>query len=157
MEDDEKTEKPNPQSKMYNVGKGKPPKHTQFKPGQSGNPRGRPKRKPAITSNAEAQQRFLEAASSAVVIRENGRRKRMTMMEAIDMRCIQMALQGNLRAIQLFYKYRAEALANPQVRRQIERVPKFPDDPFKAADLYRAMISGRLSEYQGELIYDDDD
>lgn len=27
----------------YSVGKGKPPKHTQFKPGQSGNPKGRPK------------------------------------------------------------------------------------------------------------------
>lgn len=29
--------------KDYKVGKGKPPKHTQFKPGQSGNPKGRPK------------------------------------------------------------------------------------------------------------------
>jgi hypothetical protein len=27
----------------YEVGKGKPPKHSQFKPGQSGNPKGRPK------------------------------------------------------------------------------------------------------------------
>lgn len=27
----------------YKVGPGKPPKHTRFKPGQSGNPKGRPK------------------------------------------------------------------------------------------------------------------
>ncbi len=27
----------------YDVGYRKPPKHTRFKPGQSGNPRGRPK------------------------------------------------------------------------------------------------------------------
>jgi len=27
----------------YEVGYGKPPKHGQFKPGQSGNPKGRPK------------------------------------------------------------------------------------------------------------------
>jgi hypothetical protein len=27
----------------YEVGYGKPPKHTRFKPGQSGNPKGRPK------------------------------------------------------------------------------------------------------------------
>jgi hypothetical protein len=27
----------------YQVGYGKPPKHTQFKPGKSGNPQGRPK------------------------------------------------------------------------------------------------------------------
>ena len=30
-------------AKDYNVGKGKPPKSTRFKPGQSGNPKGRPK------------------------------------------------------------------------------------------------------------------
>lgn len=30
----------------YLVGYGKPPLHTRFKPGQSGNPRGRPRRAP---------------------------------------------------------------------------------------------------------------
>ena len=30
-------------SAPYEVGYGKPPKHTRFQPGQSGNPRGRPK------------------------------------------------------------------------------------------------------------------
>ena len=32
-------------SDKYKIGYGKPPKHSQFKPGQSGNPRGRPKPK----------------------------------------------------------------------------------------------------------------
>jgi len=27
----------------YEIGRGKPPMHTRFKPGQSGNPKGRPK------------------------------------------------------------------------------------------------------------------
>ena len=30
-------------SRKYKVGFGRPPRHTQFKPGQSGNPAGRPK------------------------------------------------------------------------------------------------------------------
>jgi len=36
------------EEKDYEVGYGKPPKHTQFKPGQSGNPLGRPKKKRTV-------------------------------------------------------------------------------------------------------------
>lgn len=32
----------------YTVGKGRPPRNWQFKPGQSGNPGGRPRKKPGI-------------------------------------------------------------------------------------------------------------
>jgi hypothetical protein len=34
---------PSPESANYGVGYGKPPKASQFSPGQSGNPKGRPK------------------------------------------------------------------------------------------------------------------
>ena len=34
--------------KTYDVGKGKPPKHAQWQPGQSGNPSGKKKRKPVM-------------------------------------------------------------------------------------------------------------
>lgn len=40
--------------RSYQVGYGKPPKDSQFKPGQSGNPAGRPKRKPSIKEELEA-------------------------------------------------------------------------------------------------------
>lgn len=39
-----------PDERDYEVGYGKPPKHSQFKPGQSGNPEGRPAKPPSMAS-----------------------------------------------------------------------------------------------------------
>lgn len=39
-----------PDERDYDVGYGKPPKEHQFKPGQSGNPTGRPKKQPSMAS-----------------------------------------------------------------------------------------------------------
>lgn len=50
-----------------NVGKGRPPKHTQFKPGESGNPNGRP---PKLLSGivTELQQEGFERVSASHVV-----------------------------------------------------------------------------------------
>jgi hypothetical protein len=40
----------------YTVGYGKPPVHTRFVKGQSGNPRGRPKSKPGVGAKALARE-----------------------------------------------------------------------------------------------------
>jgi hypothetical protein len=49
------------------VGYGKPPRHTQFRKGQSGNPGGRPRRRPVQRANALV----LAEAYRSVVIRED--------------------------------------------------------------------------------------
>lgn len=61
----------------YEVGYKKPPKDRRFKKGQSGNKRGRPKRPKGAS---EALESIL---SGVVVVRENGKRKRMTRLEAM--------------------------------------------------------------------------
>lgn len=62
----------------YEVGYRKPPKHTQWQPGQSGNPRGGRKRK--LTSNlAEAAR---EALSEVVCVPIRGKLRRMTLAQA---------------------------------------------------------------------------
>jgi hypothetical protein len=65
----------NSPSADYEVGYGKPPKHTQFKPGQSGNPEGRKKKPKSVQAQMQA------AMSRKVTIQEEGKSKRLSMQE----------------------------------------------------------------------------
>ena len=57
----------------YEVGRGKPPVHTRFKKGQSGNPRGpRPKNLPAL---------LLDALNEKVVVTIDGERQEIAKRE----------------------------------------------------------------------------
>lgn len=56
----------------YTVGYGKPPRHTRFQKGQSGNPRGRPKGARGLKADLRAE------LSERVRVTENGRTRRLT-------------------------------------------------------------------------------
>lgn len=77
----------------YDVGYGKPPKHTQFKPGQSGNPRGRPKGSRNFKSD------LLDVLKKPVQIAENGRKKKISSQLASLLRLREKALAGDARAL----------------------------------------------------------
>lgn len=79
------------------VGYRRPPVHTRFKPGQSGNPRGRPKG----AKNIDAQCRSL--LSRKVTIQENGERRKVTAVEAILLTSIQRAVRGDNRSAKLVF------------------------------------------------------
>lgn len=72
----------------YEVGKGKPPKHTQFKKGQSGNQKGRPKG----TKNVESALRA--ALERKVTVRENGGTRQVPFVEAFVHTLVEKALKG---------------------------------------------------------------
>jgi hypothetical protein len=76
------------------VGYGNPPKKTQFKKGQSGNPRGRPKGHPNLATVLE------KALHEKVIINENGRRRVVTKLEAAAKQLVNKAAAGDLRALQ---------------------------------------------------------
>jgi len=86
MPDSEKTE--------YEIGYGKPPKSGQFRKGQSGNPKGRPKGVPNL--NRIIQQLLSEQ----VTITEGGKKKRVSTLVATLMRLKEKALKGDMRAIE---------------------------------------------------------
>lgn len=77
----------------YEVGYGKPPGHSRFKPGQSGNPRGKPKGAKSIKSllGKEGRQR--------VRITENGKTVSITKLELAVKRLYERCAKGDLRAI----------------------------------------------------------
>ncbi|MDB5660460.1 MAG: hypothetical protein JWS10_3075 [Cypionkella sp.] len=77
----------------YEVGFGKPPQHSQFQRGQSGNPRGRPK---GATGFDAALIRELEAK---IIVTEGGARTTMSKGEAAAKRLVEKALKGDMPAL----------------------------------------------------------
>ena len=55
----------------YSVGYGRPPEETRFKPGQSGNPKGRPK------GSKNLRTLFAEELRRSVTLKENGKTRRV--------------------------------------------------------------------------------
>lgn len=77
----------------YKVGYGKPPKHTRFKTGQSGNPKGRPKG----TNNFKTD--LLTTLKSSVKVTRDGKPRKVSTQEAALLRLREQALGGNTRAL----------------------------------------------------------
>lgn len=77
----------------YEVGFGKPPKATQFKKGQSGNPNGRPK---GIRNYRPLVQQELDAVRT---IRRDGEELQLPTRHILILRLFEKALAGDLKAL----------------------------------------------------------
>jgi hypothetical protein len=82
-------------AKTERVGYRNPPEQTRFKPGQSGNPKGRPK---GTLNLATVLERTLR---EKVIINKNGRRKVISKVQAAYTQLINKAASGDLKAVQL--------------------------------------------------------
>src|SRR3984893_9282719 len=76
----------------YQVGYGKPPRHTRFKRGQSGNPRGRPRESKNLPTL------LTEALNKRVIVAENEGRRKVTKREAIITQLVNRSAKADLRA-----------------------------------------------------------
>jgi hypothetical protein len=74
------------------VGYGKPPRSRRFKPGQSGNPKGRPK-------GAKNRDTILrELLNSKITMRRDGKARKITVMEGIFHKVVEDSLKGNIKS-----------------------------------------------------------
>jgi hypothetical protein len=79
----------------YEVGYGKPPRHTRFQKGRSGNPAGRPRGKKNLTTL------LSDALDHKIIVVENGRRKRISKREAIVTQLVNKSASADLKATQI--------------------------------------------------------
>jgi hypothetical protein len=79
--------------RQFEVGYRKPPKHTQFRKGTSGNPKGRGKGVRNFATEIE------DELNSRVPVTENGKRKRITKRKAIAKQLVNKAATGDPKAI----------------------------------------------------------
>ena len=95
----------------YEVGYGKPPKASQFKKGQSGNPRGRPRKQPK-----DVAAHMAELLAENRTVRVDGKPVRMSGEELIARRLMEKALKGDPKAFDKVHQLKAQH-ASEEARR----------------------------------------
>ena len=114
----------------YEVGYGKPPIAGQFKPGISGNPRGRPKRQPSAVAD-----HIDDVLAMPMSFREKGRQRIGTRGEVILKVVIDRALAGDLSAAQdLLGLIRQAERSGFTTDTRIEITDWLPDHPGQTAE-----------------------
>ena len=100
------------------IGYCRPPQHTRFKPGQSGNPKGRPK-------GAQNEATILrELLHEQIEVQQAGRTRKISTLKALLLRCRNAALGGDLKSLAfLFNRYGLVDGKDPDVQ-----VPLDQDD-----------------------------
>jgi hypothetical protein len=88
----------------YEIGYGRPPASGRFRSGVSGNPKGRPKRRPTLLAEI-----IKTALNTPVEYRDGGRRKVATPRELSLKMLVDRAISGDLEAADLVLKIRNHA------------------------------------------------
>jgi hypothetical protein len=120
------------------IGYGKPPRAHCFKPGQSGNPKGRPKgarNKPAAIGEWRYDEIIFEEAFRQVKVRDNGRLVEMPVLRASIRTMGLQAASGNVRASRTLHS----AVEGAMRRRKVLN------------DQYREATANYIAEAEAEI------
>jgi hypothetical protein len=122
----------------YVVGRGKPPRHSQFQKGQSGNPRGRPR------GTKSFKEILAKVAYQPMSITIKGKRKHVPALEAILMQAVSRAATSDWRFLSLLLKHLSDVEGSSQVsadpssedkRLSLEAIRALIDEADAAAEL----------------------
>ena len=117
----------------YEVGYRRPPRHTQFKPGQSGNPKGRPKQRKSLAALLK------DTLYEMVTVKVNGRPCRMPRIHAMVHTVVNKAIAGDAKArrdlLELVKRYPA-TVSHREPIRMIDSTMSAKE----AADAYAATL-----------------
>jgi uncharacterized protein DUF5681 len=102
-------------SSDYQVGYGKPPRHTRFQKGRSGNARGRPK---GVQSFARLA---IQVFNEKIAIKENGERRIITKQQAALKQLANKAASGDARAIRDMLRLQAAIAAIEAAEHRVVR------------------------------------
>ncbi|WP_109795571.1 DUF5681 domain-containing protein [Minwuia thermotolerans] len=136
MSDDENEDK---------VGYGHPPKHSRFKPGRSGNPKGRPK------GHRNFQTDLNEVLEMKVQLKVNGTTRTMTMQQAAILQLGQSAVKGGMRALERLLALAAQHNGQTLIQDSDEALP---EEDRAILEQYRA--SGQ-AQAPGDAATEDED
>jgi len=120
----------------YKVGPGKPPLHSRFRKGRSGNPHGHKARNlPAL---------LVDALNEAVYLTVQGKRRRMTKREAVIAQLVDKSASADLRATKMLI----------DMMKDIERKAGVaaPPEPHRFAPADEQVIKGVVERIRGALL-----
>lgn len=102
------------------VGYKRPPQHSQFQPGQSGNPRGRRKNVRNFKSD------LLDELREQIPIRENGRDRKISKQRAFIKALVAAAIKGDMRATNALVSFCTRSLGG-QTDEDVNTAPAADD------------------------------
>jgi hypothetical protein len=99
---------------LYSVGYGKPPKHSRFKKGRSGNPKGRRQRNPKTIKAI-----LTDVLNRKLRVREADAYRRVTILELIITQLAIKATKGDDAALTLLLALKQEAKARGEIEQYV--------------------------------------
>ncbi len=129
----------------YEIGYGRPPKKTRFKPGESGNPKGRPKG----TKNLKTD--LIEELRERVNVREGEKSLRVSKQRAFVKSLVTRGIRGDGRASTSLLALMARAF-------DLADAPEVPDGPLSGdeKEVYEALVERIVEEHANQAGADAD-